>query len=140
MLYKIFLISFDNARSNTASINDLIDICKPNLGGRFFHIRCACHVLNLCVQDGLHCLNNFISPIKIAISYLWTHPQIMKEWDKFCKQHNKKPKRFPKNVPTRWNSTYELLNESFDYKDLLCSFISQNVPQIILYPQHWDIC
>ena len=64
----------------------------------------------------------------------------MKEWGKFCKQHNKRPKRFPKDVPTRWNSTYELLNESFDYKDLLCSFISQNVPQIILYPQHWDIC
>ena len=47
---KIFTIGFDNASSNIAAIIALIDLCKPYLGGKFFHQRCACHVLNLCVQ------------------------------------------------------------------------------------------
>jgi hypothetical protein len=137
---KIFSISFDNASNNTASINDLKQICEPNLGGKYFHVRCACHVLNLCVQDGLRALEFFVSPIKKAIKFLWTHPQIMKDWGKFCKINGVKPKKFSKDVPTRWNSTYELLNESFEYRQLLCKFITNHVSQVQLYPQHWDIC
>ena len=49
LLHKVLTIGFDNASANTASINDLKVICQPNMGGKFFHIRCACHVLNLCV-------------------------------------------------------------------------------------------
>ena len=49
LLHKVLTIGFDNASANTASINDLKVICQPNMGGNFFHIRCACHVLNLCV-------------------------------------------------------------------------------------------
>ena len=46
LLHKVLTIGFDNASANTASINDLKVICQPNMGGKFFHIRCACHVLN----------------------------------------------------------------------------------------------
>ena len=123
IINKVFTVSFDNASANTASIFDLKKICNPVFEGKFFHIRCACHVLNLCVQDGLKTLQEHISPIKCAISYLWSHPQVMKEWYTFCRAHNKRPKKFPREVPPRWNSTYELLNESFAYSELLCSFI-----------------
>ena len=64
----------------------------------------------------------------------------MKDWCRFCKQHEKRARRFSRDVPTRWNSTYELLNQSFEYKDLLCAFISTNIPQLELLPQHWNIC
>ena len=51
---KIFVISFDNASNNTAAtIPQLITLCNPYFGGQFFHQRCACHVLNLCVQNRL---------------------------------------------------------------------------------------
>ncbi|KZV29998.1 hypothetical protein F511_24382 [Dorcoceras hygrometricum] len=48
---KIFSISFDNASANTCSIDELIRICQPSIDGKFFHIRCTCHIFNLCVQD-----------------------------------------------------------------------------------------
>ena len=140
LLNKIFSIGFDNAAANTASIVELENICRPAFGGKFFHVRCVCHVLNLCVQDGLKTLDVFLQPIKMAIQFLWKHPQKMREWGKFCKENGRRPKRFPKDVPTRWNSTFHLLTESLAYKDLLCTFISNNVPQINLYPQEWDIC
>ena len=78
LVKKIFSISFDNAAANTASINDLQNICQPNIGGKFFHVKCTCHVLNLYVQDGLKSLDVLLSPIKKAISFLWTHPKVLK--------------------------------------------------------------
>ena len=42
---KIFAIGFDNVSSNIDGIPSLIDLCKPYLGGKFFHQRCAYHVL-----------------------------------------------------------------------------------------------
>ncbi|KAK2662206.1 hypothetical protein Ddye_000780 [Dipteronia dyeriana] len=82
--YKIesnfFLIGFDNVSNNTAVIPALIELCKPYFNSKFFHQRCACYVLNLCVQKGLEILQAFIKPIKEALSYLWKHPNVMKAW------------------------------------------------------------
>ena len=115
-------------------LSNLENICRPAFGGKFFHVRCVCHVLNLCVQDGLKTLDIFLQPIKTAIQFLWKHSQKMKEWGRFCRENGKKPKKFPKDIPTRWHSTFHLLTESLAYKDLLCAFISNNIPQVNLYP------
>ncbi|MHC6132235.1 hypothetical protein L8N14_017270, partial [Serratia marcescens] len=64
---KIFSISFDNASNNTAAIPDLIIRCRPPLNGEFFYIRCACHILNLVVQDALRAVGSSVHKIKSAI-------------------------------------------------------------------------
>ncbi|CAH9109039.1 unnamed protein product, partial [Cuscuta epithymum] len=52
LIDKVFAIGFDNATSNTAAIPRLRELCGANtLMDRFFYQRCACHVINLCVQD-----------------------------------------------------------------------------------------
>ena len=137
---KVFSIGFDNASANTASIGELRDLCQPGLGGKFFHIRCACHILNLAVQDGLRALENHIKPIRKAISYLWAHPKLMKKWSTFCKVNGKNPKRFSRDVPTRWNSTFELLKESHNYSELLCAFFATNMTEILLHENNWIVC
>ncbi|CAH9127951.1 unnamed protein product [Cuscuta epithymum] len=56
---KVFAIGFANATNNTAAIPRLRELCGANnLMGRFFHQHCACHVINLCVQDGLKALGD----------------------------------------------------------------------------------
>ena len=59
---------------------------------------------------------------------------------KFCKINGIKPIKFSRDVPTRWNSTYFLLCQAFQYKDALCSFFSQHVQNITLFPSQQDIC
>ncbi|KAL5840248.1 hypothetical protein ACOSQ4_012856 [Xanthoceras sorbifolium] len=137
---KIFAIGFDNATNNTAAVPQLIQLCQPYFGGRFFHQRCACHVLNICVQHGLQTLHEWITPIRDALYYLWKHPNIMKQWARYCKANGKHPIRFSRDVPTRWNSTYKLLCESYEYRKLLVRFMQHNVNTINLYEHHWDVC
>ncbi|KAI3474587.1 hypothetical protein Pfo_029589, partial [Paulownia fortunei] len=122
LVNKIFSISFDNAAANNASIGDLKVVCEPSI-------------------DGLKVLDNQLKPIRQAFSYLWTHPHINKQWFRFCKANGVRPKKFPRDVPTRWNSTYRLLEESIDYKDLLCQFFVQIISTPFhLYPHHWTVC
>ena len=83
LINKIFTVSFDNASANTASIFDLKKICNPVIDGKFFLIRCACHILNLCVQDGLKSLNSYIALIKKAINLIWSYYKIRREWCNF---------------------------------------------------------
>lgn len=137
---KIFSVSFDNASSNTASIEDLIEICGPSIGGKFFHVRCICHVINLCVQDGLELLKSAYAPIRDAIMYLIRHPSLSKKWRQYCRENDMHPKRFSKDVPTRWNSTYDLLNDSYKYRHALCNFFTQEQVNCCLFPNQWDSC
>ena len=134
LLGKILTIGFDNASANTVSIKDLIEIYQPNLGGRFFHVRCTCHVLNLCVQNGLNELQCYIDPIKKTLNCIWFHSHVKSELAKFCKENDVKPIKFSCDVPTRWNSTYFLLTQSFTYKNLLCCFFP-NIVNILHFIQ-----
>lgn len=140
LVHRVFSISFDNASSNNASIPELTRVCQPNFGGRFFHTRCACHVLNLCVQDGLRVMQDLIKPIRDVIKYIWVHPNVTRTWLKYCENNNVHPKRFSKDVGHRWNSTYVLLCQSLEYQNLLCSFATEYIPSSNLLPQIWDLC
>lgn len=56
---KIFALTLDNASNNLVAVTDIIDDLKKNGNGSlvcdgiFFHIRCACHILNLVARDGM---------------------------------------------------------------------------------------
>ncbi|KZV56580.1 zinc finger BED domain-containing protein RICESLEEPER 2-like [Dorcoceras hygrometricum] len=66
----------------------------------------------------------------------------MKQCGKFCKLNGMRAKRFARDVPTRWNSTFKFLLSTFEYKDLLCGFFGQIVQSsnIYLYSNQWNIC
>ena len=71
---KIFSITFDNAASNDNMENMLKEhLCLSNsllLNGKFFHIRCSAHILNLIVQDGLKVANNALLKIRQSVHYV----------------------------------------------------------------------
>ena len=67
---KIFAIDFDNASNNTVAILQLITLCNLYFGSQFFHQKCACHVLDLWVQNGLSLLQESIRPIRTELHYL----------------------------------------------------------------------
>ena len=72
--------------------------------------------------------------IRTALHYLWKHPQVMKKWVKFYESCNMRSIRFSRDVSTHWNSTYKLLCQSDECKELLYDFMRYNVSYIILHP------
>ena len=134
---KVFSIAFDNATANTASISDLIDACSPIIDGKYFHQRCVCHILNLCVQDALSLWQKHVDPIRNAVRAI--HFKLGKAWKKYCRNRNIRYTTFIMDVSTRWNSTYDCLNSTLEHRDALCDFFRTNpYGDIVLTPNCWD--
>jgi hypothetical protein len=69
----LFALTLDNASSNEVAVNDIISDLKENgngslvCDGMFFHVRCACHILNLVARDGLQAISATIKKIKSLV-------------------------------------------------------------------------
>jgi hypothetical protein len=71
---KVFTITLDNAYSNDVFVcilKNQLNMKKALLcGGKFFHIRCCAHILNLMVQDGLKEIDNALQKIRNSVKYV----------------------------------------------------------------------
>jgi hypothetical protein len=111
----------DNASSNDVCVSLLRNqlnikkalVCK----GWFFHIHCCAHIFNLIVQDGLKEIDSALQKIRDSVKYV-RGSQIRKP--NFLLAVNKKSldsrKELKQDVPTRWNSTYLMLETVIHYR------------------------
>ena len=118
---KIFPITLDNASSNDV----FVQVMKNQLSlknallsdGKFFHVRCCAHILNIIVQEGLKVLTESVHKIREIVKYL-KGSQVRKTKFLDCVAHfsltSKKGLR--QDVPTRWNSTYVMLDSCLLYR------------------------
>jgi hypothetical protein len=70
---RLFALTLDNASSNEVAVKDIISDLKYNGNGTlvcdgiFFHVRCACHILNLVARDGLKVISGTLKKIKSLV-------------------------------------------------------------------------
>ena len=106
-------ITVDNAKSNDVALDylkklEMKDGCM--LGGRFLHMRCVVHKLNLIVQEGLKGIHNSIVKVRNVVWYVKLSPKRMDRFKEAVDDEKIQSKSFLSlNVPTRWNSTYLML-------------------------------
>ncbi|KAG6650499.1 hypothetical protein CIPAW_06G047500 [Carya illinoinensis] len=108
---KILAITLDNASSNNGYRRDTV------LEHEFLHVRCCAHILNLIVREGLKEYEESIAKVRGVVKYVKSSPQ---RWDTFkkclaleeikCKSH------VCLDVPTRWNSTYLMLERAGKFR------------------------
>ena len=123
---KIQTISFDNASNNQVVVRLLKSAWSLPFNGKLFHIKCSCHILNLCVQDGLDYLSEYIHKIRNVVSHLRL-PSNACEFRQFCEGYGKPYKRFPIDVRRRWNYTYCMLNSLTDYGEFITEFYNPRI-------------
>lgn len=122
---KLFSLTLDNASSNDVSVDMLVTQLKLKgavIGdGEFFHIRCCAHIINLVVQIGLKDLDDVVYKIRESIKYV-RGSQIRKQKFLECvKMMSMDSKRgLRQDVPTRWNSTYLMLESALFYRRAFC--------------------
>ncbi|KAL2225527.1 UNVERIFIED_CONTAM: Zinc finger BED domain-containing protein RICESLEEPER 2, partial [Sesamum indicum] len=111
---RIFTITVDNASSNDGAMvylkKKLENWGQNILGGKYVHMRCIAHIMNLVVQDGLKGKDEHeaISRIRGAVRYVRNSPARYKKFQE-CAEFIETKKLLSLDVPTRWNSTYLML-------------------------------
>ncbi|KAJ1692639.1 hypothetical protein LUZ63_009337 [Rhynchospora breviuscula] len=123
--FRAFSLVFDNASSNDACIRQLLDGPMRDalsVDGSVFHQRCGCHILNLVVQDGLSVLSDEIKKVRETMKYL-RHSQARMERFKLASAQARVPNKKPAwDVPTRWNSTYLMLELALELRPAIARY------------------
>ncbi|XP_016649675.1 PREDICTED: zinc finger BED domain-containing protein RICESLEEPER 2-like [Prunus mume] len=118
---KLFSITLDNASTNTSFVEILTNQLNFRglllMSGKFFHVRCCAHILNLIVQDGLKEIDSSVIKIRECIKYIKGSEGRKQKFYECVAQvgimGSKKGLR--QDVPTRWNSTYTMLESALFY-------------------------
>jgi hypothetical protein len=121
---KLFALTLDNAAANEVAAKDIIADIKATgtsslvCDGIFFHVRCACHILNLVARDGFTVITLTIENIRQLVLAVKGSPL---QWEELMKRANEcgldTTKGLSLDVSTRWNFTYMMLRDALYYKN-----------------------
>lgn len=125
---KVFSITLDNATNNTSMLRILKGKLQMTSGigllceGKYMHIRCCAHILNLIVKNGLELANSLLHNIRESVRYVKASPQ-RKEAFAACIERVgiRSGAGLSLDVPTRWNSTYEMLARALKFRKAFVS-------------------
>ena len=119
---KLSTITLDNCSTNDALVDILLGKLQPEkliCLGRLFHMRCCAHILNLIVKDGLEVIKGGIEKIRESVLYWSATPKRKEKFKETTKQlWISFTKELVYDCPTRWNSTYLMLEVAIMYKDV----------------------
>uniref|UniRef100_A0A803NEM9 BED-type domain-containing protein n=1 Tax=Chenopodium quinoa TaxID=63459 RepID=A0A803NEM9_CHEQI len=115
-------VEVDNASSNDTAIGYMrrkINGWKTGvLKGRFLHMRCVAHIVNLVVSDGLKTVNESVQRVRHAVRFIKQSPARLQRFKKCVLDEKINTKKgLCLDVPTRWNSTYLMLNAAIELQD-----------------------
>lgn len=138
---RIMSLTFDNASSMTYSASLIKHHLRDYiLDDESLHVRCACHVINLCVKDGVAAIGPYYEKIRNAVLSINSSGLRLQEWKVFLRQSNLKVIKIKADCPTRWNSTYDMLSKAINYKEPITRFFNQRFPHLALSEDDWVKC
>ncbi|KAG6395288.1 hypothetical protein SASPL_145930 [Salvia splendens] len=119
----------DNAKSNDVAIKQMMSTFNARnmlvANGQYFHLRCVAHIINLVVDDGLKQIGMAVVRVREAVKWIKgssARSKSFKDIAKVCKVDTKK--FLCQDVPTRWNSTYLMLEAALPYEPAMKLFNS----------------
>ncbi|CAN6253636.1 unnamed protein product [Urochloa humidicola] len=120
-LEKVFTITVDNASPNNGAITYIAKVSNKAktsiLEGKLLHMRCAAHIVNLIVQDGLKELDTSVMRVRAAVKFIKSSPSRIGRSKKCAELEKVNTKAFLfLDVVTRWNSTYKMLVAAVAYE------------------------
>lgn len=111
---KILALTTDNASNNDTFIDDLLQ--RGYLADPEAHMRCFAHVMNLAAQDALKEIKTSVDNIRYGVKTIRISPRKIAKLKEICLQEEVKYAKPVLDVPTRWNSTADMLSTAIRMK------------------------
>lgn len=130
-LKKILTVTVGNASSNDKAIEYLRRRFNHwecgLLEGKYLHVRCAAHILNLVVKDGLKDVGKSILKIRALVKYVRSSPARLQKF-KACVEEEKLNSNslVCLDVETRWNSMYLMLESAIKFKKVFANLLMKD--------------
>ncbi|CAN0862128.1 Putative AC transposase [Linum grandiflorum] len=119
---KVSSITLDNCSTNDRMIAEVKQMIVPAhliKDGALLHMRCAAHILNLVVKDGLNVVKEGIEKVRDSVLWWTATPKRVEFFQETAKQLRISTDRcLVLDCPTRWNSTYSMLVTAIPYRDV----------------------
>ena len=84
--------------------------------GKMFHIRCLSHIINLVVHEGTDIIKDMITKVHDSAKYVKSSTLRLQTFKEVASQVKAPKKSLVLDVPTRWNSTFFMLQTTLEFK------------------------
>lgn len=119
---KLSTLTVDNCTTNDAMIDILLEKISSSslsLNGDLFHMRCAAHILNLIVKEGMSVISDSIERIRNSVLFWSATPKRQETFYGTARKCNISCNRnLVQDCKTRWNSTYLMLDRALVFKEV----------------------
>lgn len=119
---KVVSITTDNASNNISAIDMLVEELKldSNFSFGFLKFRCTAHILNLAVNKALTELKSLVAGIRNLVLTINGSSKRIQEFKKLQTDLGRQSAlKLVEDTPTRWNSTYAMLDRALLLKDAI---------------------
>ncbi|XP_024013940.1 zinc finger BED domain-containing protein RICESLEEPER 2-like [Eutrema salsugineum] len=120
---KVFSITLDNATNQTSMQRILKGRLQMTSGsgllceGKYLHVRCCAHILNLIVKESLELAKDLLHDIRESVRYVKSSQQRIESFASCVERENiKGGAGLSLDIQTRWNSTYEMLVRALKFR------------------------
>jgi len=94
--------------------------------GKYLHMRCAAHIINLIVQDGLKEVDASVKRVRAAVRYIKNGTSQLVKFKELAEEEKIDSKAFLKlDNCARWNSTYLMLKAAITYEKVFARYLEQ---------------
>ena len=124
---KILAATTDNAANMIAFGQHLAEMLNNKYNNHdFMHLRCAAHILNLAVQEGIKLISDSIDKARKFSSKIRNSQPLFEELKKIFEM-KEKPFLVPEvDTPIRWNSLYLLIKKLYHIKSMTDILVASN--------------
>jgi hypothetical protein len=119
---KFLAITTDNASNNETMVSHLEKLFNEDgfhWDSRLYHFRCMAHIIHLAVEESLKELEDKIHKIRNVCKAIRSSPIRMNAFQEKCCITNTEFKKPLIDCPTRWSSTYLMLNRAIELKKVI---------------------